>query len=69
MRYFVIGFLVVNSFILGACSPLDPRPSGNTNVPQPAKPVELSRYLGKWYENNPLQHERPSRSTLLGLMG
>ena len=25
-------------------------PVGNTNVPQPAKPVELSRYLGRWYE-------------------
>ena len=25
-------------------------PSGNRAVPQPAKPVELSRYLGRWYE-------------------
>ena len=27
-----------------------PGPVGNTAVPQPAKPVELSAYLGKWYE-------------------
>lgn len=25
-------------------------PSGNPNPPQPAKAVELDRYLGKWYE-------------------
>lgn len=25
-------------------------PVGNRNVPQPAKSVELGRYLGKWYE-------------------
>ena len=23
---------------------------GNSSVPEPAKPVELSRYLGRWYE-------------------
>lgn len=27
-----------------------PGPVGNTAVPQPAKPVELSAYLGRWYE-------------------
>jgi apolipoprotein D and lipocalin family protein len=26
------------------------RPVGNPRVPEPAKPVELSRYLGRWYE-------------------
>jgi apolipoprotein D and lipocalin family protein len=25
-------------------------PSGNASVPQPAKAVELERYLGRWYE-------------------
>ena len=25
-------------------------PVGNTSVPQPAKPVDLKSYLGKWYE-------------------
>lgn len=32
---------------LGACVS---GPSGNPNPPQPAKAVELERYLGKWYE-------------------
>jgi apolipoprotein D and lipocalin family protein len=26
------------------------RPVGNPRVPQPAKPVDLIRYLGRWYE-------------------
>lgn len=26
------------------------RPVGNRRVPEPAKPVDLSRYLGRWYE-------------------
>jgi apolipoprotein D and lipocalin family protein len=26
------------------------RPCGNRAVPEPAKPVDLTRYLGKWYE-------------------
>lgn len=25
-------------------------PVGNSEVPEPAKPVELNRYLGRWYE-------------------
>ena len=25
-------------------------PVGNTNVPQPAKPVDLTQYVGRWYE-------------------
>ena len=32
---------------LGACAS---GPVGNPNPPQPAKSVELDRYLGKWYE-------------------
>ena len=36
---------------LVGCAALGPKhPVGNTAVPQPAKPVELSRYLGHWYE-------------------
>lgn len=34
---------------LGACVG-SPGPVGNTAVPQPAKPVELTAYLGTWYE-------------------
>jgi apolipoprotein D and lipocalin family protein len=26
------------------------RPVGNPSVPEPARPVDLSRYLGRWYE-------------------
>jgi apolipoprotein D and lipocalin family protein len=26
------------------------RHCGNRNVPEPAKPVDISRYIGKWYE-------------------
>ncbi|MEL7198425.1 MAG: lipocalin family protein [Pseudomonadota bacterium] len=40
--------LVLPAF-LAACIG-SPGPTGNTAVPQPAKPVELAAYLGKWYE-------------------
>ncbi len=33
--------------ILVACSS---NPVGNTAVPQPAQPVALEKYLGRWYE-------------------
>lgn len=39
--------LIILSCMLSACLQ---GPVGNTNVPQPAKAVELERYLGKWYE-------------------
>lgn len=29
---------------------LDRHPVGNVSVPEPASPVELKRYLGRWYE-------------------
>lgn len=36
---------------LAACSTIFARhPVGNRSVPQPRKPVELQRYLGRWYE-------------------
>jgi apolipoprotein D and lipocalin family protein len=35
---------------LAACATLQRGPVGNRSVPQPAKPVELDRYLGTWYE-------------------
>lgn len=35
---------------LSACSTLQAGPVGNTAVPQPAKAVDLDRYLGRWYE-------------------
>ena len=36
--------------VSGCASVLSKHAVGNTAVPQPAKPVELSRYLGQWYE-------------------
>ena len=35
---------------LSACSTLQAGPVGNSAVPQPAKAVELDRYLGRWFE-------------------
>ena len=47
-RNIVIGVVVLS--LLSACSTLQKGPVGNTAVPQPAKAVEVERYLGKWYE-------------------
>jgi apolipoprotein D and lipocalin family protein len=39
------------ALLLPGCAALGPKhPVGNTAVPQPAKPVEIERYLGRWYE-------------------
>jgi len=37
-----------SGLLLGACNPN--QPSGNASVPEPAKPVDLSRYVGRWHE-------------------
>lgn len=43
--------LLLAALTLGACATLGGRgPVGNLAVPQPAKPVDLSRYAGLWYE-------------------
>jgi apolipoprotein D and lipocalin family protein len=48
---FIHRFLVViMALLLAGCATLEKGPVGNSNVPQPAKPVDLQRYLGKWYE-------------------
>ena len=36
--------------LLAACATQGATRSGNAKVPQPAKPVDLDRYLGQWYE-------------------
>jgi apolipoprotein D and lipocalin family protein len=41
---------VIGLLLLGGCAALDKGPVGNAAVPQPAKPVEIERYLGRWYE-------------------
>ena len=46
-----LGAIVLTGTALGGCATLfSKHPVGNQAVPQPAKPVELSRYLGRWYE-------------------
>ena len=45
--------IALAALLLSACvGPLagSPGPVGNAAVPQPAKPVEMQAYLGKWYE-------------------
>ncbi len=43
------GAFAAASLLLSACVG-SPGPVGNASVPEPAKPVSLSEYLGKWYE-------------------
>lgn len=39
------------SLLLAACSSTPhPGPVGNRSVPEPSKPVELQKYMGRWYE-------------------
>lgn len=42
--------LLLMCIILSGCAYLDQGPIGNTLVPQPAKAVDLQKYLGRWYE-------------------
>ena len=42
---------VAATVLLAGCAALGPKhPIGNSAVPEPAKPVELGKYLGRWYE-------------------
>lgn len=50
MKTLMSALVIGSSLALAACNPLEKQPVGNSSVPQPAKPVDLSRYLGKWYE-------------------
>lgn len=43
-----IAIISMAGAVLAACSPAGP--SGNSSVPQPAKPVEIEQYLGHWFE-------------------
>lgn len=36
--------------LLAACASLTGGKSGNAQVPEPARPVDLDRYTGRWYE-------------------
>ncbi len=50
-RIALLGGLAVVGLGLGACASVVSRhPVGNSAVPEPNKPVDLERYLGRWYE-------------------
>ncbi len=49
-RKLLLPALALAALSLSGCAVLSKHPVGNTAVPQPAKSVELSRYLGRWYE-------------------
>lgn len=45
-----LALIVLAAVGLAACASLTAGPVGNRSVPQPAKPVDLKRYVGLWYE-------------------
>lgn len=50
-KFLLVGAALAGALALSACATIARQgPSGNANVPEPAKAVELDRYLGKWYE-------------------
>ena len=49
MQRAYLAFILAPLLMLGGCFG-GAGPVGNSAVPQPAKPVEISRYLGRWYE-------------------
>lgn len=47
----LVAALTGAALLLGACAYIPrPGPVGNQAVPQPARPVDLSKYMGRWYE-------------------
>lgn len=50
-RRLLLPALALGTLALSGCATVfSKHPVGNRAVPQPAKPVEISRYLGRWYE-------------------
>ncbi|MGE3692344.1 MAG: lipocalin family protein [Novosphingobium sp.] len=50
-RRLLAATVLTSALILGGCAALfDRHPIGNSAVPQPAKSVDIQRYLGRWYE-------------------
>lgn len=45
-------FVLISGLLacLGGCATFSSMPVGNRAVPQPGRPVEIERYLGRWYE-------------------
>lgn len=50
LRLSAISLVVGAVCLLGACAFSPAGKSGNARVPEPAKPVDAGRYLGRWYE-------------------
>ncbi|WP_144109464.1 lipocalin family protein [Paraburkholderia sp. BCC1886] len=50
LRVSAITLAIGAACLLGACALSPAGKSGNARVPQPAKPVDLTRYVGRWYE-------------------
>jgi len=52
MRNILMTAMILTGLLaLGGCiGPFSRHPVGNREVPEPAKPVDLQRYLGRWYE-------------------
>lgn len=44
------GVIAIGTLAFKLIRSRDRHPVGNRNVPEPAKPVELERYLGRWFE-------------------
>ena len=42
--------VALGAVLLASCAATSGGVSGNERVPEPTKPVDLDRYLGKWYE-------------------
>lgn len=49
-RALIVAAAATAALALAGCATLQRGPSGNSAVPQPARPVALERYLGLWYE-------------------
>ena len=46
----LISMLCACLLLLSGCASFKAGPVGNFAVPQPAKPIAIDRYLGRWYE-------------------
>jgi apolipoprotein D and lipocalin family protein len=65
-RKLIIASLLAATTLLGACTVIQrPAPVGNINVPGPAKPVDLTQYLGLWFEQ--FRYDAPFQKDMDGV--
>ncbi|RRQ95108.1 lipocalin, partial [Enterococcus faecalis] len=65
-RKLIIASLLAATTLLGACTVIQRAgPVGNINVPGPAKPVDLTQYLGLWFEQ--FRYEAPFQKDMDGV--